>query len=174
MAIDKTWDISVSYEITSDNEEWREQMETGMPAPKVTGGSINLPQGGTRPSKAAVIGGIFEEGSESATYAEQNSRNILDTILPQEIQNKISNLLENGNDLKDIEFFSSNIVKSEYNKIAGEFSDNVDEAAATDTVINSISVKIIIDGLPTKEEVTQYAKESFIEFVQKTLGSDIS
>ena len=170
MGTSKTFSVKISYEITSANEEWRSVMENGQPAPSVTGGVVQLPQGGTRESRAAVTGGIFTEGSEAGSYAEENAKKIIESLMPAEIQDSLSNIIENG-DISDLEFFLTNIAKSEYMKIAAEFSDNADEAQATEAVINSIKVTLNVSGLPTKEEITAAAKELIMSMLHLGGGS---
>lgn len=163
--------FSVSYEITSENEPWRTIMEEGLPAPEVTGGAIELPQGGTRQSKAAVTGGIFTEGSEASSYAEDNTKKMISSLLPEEIQSHIQSLLH-GDSISDVESFLTNLAKSEYSKIAGEFSDNEDESIATQEVIDSLKVKLTINGLPSLEEIALQAKKEIIE--KLNLGGGLS
>ena len=159
-----SFSISVSYEITSGNEEWRGVIDNGMGAPEVTGGTIQLPQGGERESQAAATGGIFTEGSEAGSQAEENARKIIDSLLPEEIPSHIEGLLK-GEGLDEIEFFFSNIAKSEYMKVAGEYSDNPDEAEATEQVINSLHVKLTISGMPTMDEIKDVATKAVIEML---------
>lgn len=160
--------LTISYEITSSNESWREIMDEGIAAPSVTGGEVNLPQGGTRPSKAAVTGGIFTEGSEAAGYAEENSKKIISSVLGDEVQNHITELL-NGGSVNDVEMFLTNIAKNEYIKIASEFKDNPDEIEATNQVIDSIYVNVSING-PTMDEIQNAAKEFAMGEIKKMLG----
>lgn len=172
MDMNKSWDLSVTWETTSSNEEWRNIIDFGMEAPFVSGDSIKLPQGGERKSKAAITGGIFTEGSEAATYAEENGNKIISSVLKTELEDRMIDLL-NGSDVGDLEFFLTNIMKNEYMKIANEFSDNPDEALATEMVVNSICVKIHIKGLPTIEEITNEAKESVVKLIQNSLGGNV-
>jgi len=160
--------VTVSYEITSSNESWRELMDEGISPPSVTGGDIILPQGGTRPSRAAVTGGIFTEGSEAAGYAEENSKKIISSVINEEIQDHITELLSGGS-ANDIEMFLTNIVKNEYIKIASEFKDNPDEIEATNQVIDSIYVNVSING-PTMDEIQNAAKEFAMGEIKKMLG----
>ncbi len=174
MATIKSFTATADYTISSGNESWRNRIDEGMEPPEVTGGMINLPQQGQRQSKAAVTGGRFEAGSEEATYAEENSRKIIDSILPGEIESVIDRMIDGSYDLKDLEFFLTNIVKSQYQIIAGEFSDNPDEALATQQVIDSLEVKLTISGIPTREEIIKAAEEAVIPLITNILGGGTS
>jgi len=168
-----SYPITIMWEISSANDDWRSAMDDGVPAPEVTGDIVHLPQGGTRKSKAAITGGIFTEGSEAAGHAEENSKKIISSVLPEEVQSRIMDLL-NGGSISDIEFFVTNIAKNEYMKIANEFKDNPDEEKATDMVINSLHVSVSVTGLPSMEEVINDAKLSIVEEVRSMLGGDAS
>lgn len=170
MATIKTFTITANYDITSENESWRGTIDEGMSAPSVTGGSIDLPQGGQRESKAAVTGGIFTEGSEAGSDAEGNARKIIDSILPEELGDTVQRMIDGDYSVHDLEFFLTNIVKSQYQIVAGEYSDNPDEAIATQQVIDSLQVKLTIEGLPTKEEIIEAAKEAAVSLITDALG----
>ena len=171
MDMSKTFTVTADYNITSDNEFWRmENMEEGIPSPEVTGGMITTPQGTKKPSKAAITGGVFTEGAEAATYADENSRKIIDSLFSSEVSEQCMALIENpAAVIQELEFFFTNVVKNEYQKIAGEFSDNELETQATEQVINSLKVKITINGLPTKEEIIEMARQTAIEEINKVL-----
>lgn len=174
MGTNREFSITISYEITSNNEEWRNSMDYGVPEPAVTGGSITLPQGGSRASIAAVTGGIFKAGSEAATYAEENAKKIIDSMLPGEIGDRLMDVIDGVGNVEDIESFMTNIAKSQYMAIASEFSDNPDEAQATQQVIDSLQVKLTISNIPTKEEIQTWAMQIATEEISNALGGAAS
>ncbi len=170
MGTNKSFPISISYKFTSDNEFWRNQIDEGIDAPEVTGGMITTPSEGHRKSKAAVIGGVFLGGTEAPAMAEENSRKIIDSLLPGEIQDKIMDLVKNYPAVvADLEFFATNIARSEYQKVAAETSDNPEEAHATEEVIKSIQVKITITGVPTEDEIFDWVSVEATRLVENAL-----
>lgn len=175
MVTSKQFTITASAKITSANEEWRGVMDEGMSAPKVTGGTIQLPQGGTAQSKAAVTGGVFTEGSEAGSLAEENAMKIINSIIVEELQSNGKELIDNPDEtINSIEFLLSNIAKSEYQKIAAEYSDNDNEAEATDQVINSLTVKLAVTGIPTMEEINEFVQEVAVSMINEKLGGAFS
>ena len=145
-------EFSVSFEIVSDNEAWQGVMEEGMAAPYVSGGLIDLPQGGKRESEAAITGGFFEEGSENSTVAKDNAKKMVTMLLPELLKSYLKSYMQGGS-LQELENTLSDIARSEYQKIKDEFEDNPDEEEATRQVIESLHVKIEIEGLPTYDEI---------------------
>ena len=161
-----SYTISVSYSITSGNENWRGQIDEGVDPPAVTGGSIDLPQGGSRQSKAAVTGGVYTAAAEVGAHAEENSKKIINSSLKEVVSPVIVNMIKgDSSGIQQIEFFLTNIVKNEYIKTAAEFSDNHDEAEATQQVIDSVHVVVEISGVPTEEEVMQTVTEKINEIL---------
>ena len=170
MDMSKTFTISFSYEIDSDNEFWRELMDKGIEAAEVTGGYITTPQNTKRKSEAAVIGGIFLGSREAAGMAEENSRKIIDSIIPSELGDRMTELIKNQSAvIADIEMFATNIAKSEYQKIAAEFSDNEEEKQATEEVINSMQVRITISGIPTEDEIYDWVNVKATELIENII-----
>lgn len=78
-------EITLTFEC--DNETWLSVINDGLEAPMVTGGNVNLPQGGTRQSKAAVTGGIYLAAKETASLARDNGLKISKSLFKEDIEN---------------------------------------------------------------------------------------
>ena len=162
-----SYTISISYHIESANEKWRGTMDEGQGPTEVTGGWINLPQGGTRESGAAVTGGQYNAAAEVGSHAEENGKKIINTEMKEVITPVIVNMIQgDSGGIQEVEFFLTNVMKNEYMKTAAEFSDNPDEAEATQQVIDSIHVAVEVSGLPSIEDIKQWA----VQKIQEVLG----
>jgi len=150
------------------NHPWFKVMDKGMDAPEVTGGMIDLPQGGQRKSRAAVIGGVYEEGAEAGSRISENAMKIIGSVAPGDIQQLIS---EGGldNAAQSIQDYGSgfctNILKSEVAKAKGEM-DNKDEMKAAEEVEEEIHFVFEVENMPTMDEIKQYV----VGEVQNAIG----
>lgn len=162
-----SYTISISYHIESANEEWRGTMDEGQGPTEVTGGSINLPQGGTRQSRAAATGGQYNAAAEVGSQAEENGKKIINSNLKDIITPVLVHMIKgDSSGIQEINFFLTNIIRNEYIKTAAEFSDNPDEAEATKQVIDSVYVSVEISGVPTEDDIKQWVSQK----VQELLG----
>ena len=84
-------DSSIIMSFEYDNEPWFEIMNEGMEAPEVTGEDVELPQGGTKESNAAVTGGEYLEGAESGSMAKENAMKIINSLFPDDVRSIILN-----------------------------------------------------------------------------------
>ena len=130
---------NVSLKFEYDNESWANIMNSGLGPTQVTGGTIQLPQGGTRESRAAVTGGTFTAAEEPSTGVFDEIQTMASTLFPDLVSEAISSGdIETASErIKDIEQFMTNLGKSRLTIQASEFSDNPDEAEATNQVIDS-------------------------------------
>ena len=120
------------------NEEWANVINSGMGPTEVTGGVVHLPQGGTRQSRAAVTGGTFYEAAESGTGVFDEIQTMAQSLLPGLVFDAISGGINGAAErIKGLEEFMTNFGKSRLLVYAGEFSDNADEQAATNQIIDS-------------------------------------
>ena len=123
--------------IEKDDSQWFfHAAEEGQEAPEVTGGNIQLPQGGTRPSKAAVTGGVFEEGMEVPIDILENMQMKLQTIAPEELKEAFMS----GN-VHSAEAMLTGLIQTELADVSQGFADNADEAEAVSNAIASVHVK---------------------------------
>ena len=164
--------FTVSFEIVSGNAPWQDVMENGMEEPYVSGGLIDLPQGGHRESHAAVTGGVFEEGSENKTVANENAKRMVNMVLPELLKYYLKDYMQGGT-LEELENTLSDIVRDEYEKVKGEFEDNPDEEEATRQVIESLQVKIEVNGLPTYDEIKSKVRNEVLKRFN-ALGGNVS
>ena len=155
---------SVSY----GNPDWFDVVDGGMGATNVTGGSINLPQGGTRQSQAAVIGGTYFEASETGTGIKQEIETTIQSLISADLSEAINSGGFDGapENIESYETFYTNLAKSRFLVAAGEIADNPDELAAAEQVANSIKVTITVSGLPTTDEI----KQDVIDMVKSAFG----
>lgn len=150
-----TGHVELSVEF-GEAESWAEDMESGIPAPEVTGGTIKLPLGGTRQSQAAATGGIYKAGSEAGTGVISEFMSMAESLLPSEVSAEMQDLDGAPERIAELSVFFTNLLKNRISVYASEYSDNADEAAATATLINSATVVIKVEGLPTTKELEKY------------------
>ena len=144
---------------------WFTVMDEGMDAPEVTGGDVKLPQGGTRKSKAAVIGGTYSEGSEAGSMITEESMNIINSAASTDIQEIISSVGLDNAPQAIIDYgntFCTNIVKSRVRIAKGEM-DNKDELKAADEVEDSIRFVFEVSDFPTMEDVKSFVVDKVRE-----------
>lgn len=156
----------ISIKIECENPTWLEIINKGLAPPEVTGGSIELPDGGIRRSKAAVTGGIYVAGSEPASYAVDNGMKIIESLAPEEFREIINSkgLSCTAEDIKSCEDFFTNILKNELVKTADEYMDNPDEVKATREVLDSICVKVTVSDFDfsfIKENIADIFRDAF-------------
>lgn len=144
---------------------WFKIMDEGMDAPEVTGGMINLPQGGQRKSKAAVVGGTYSEGSEVGSMITEESMNLINASAQEDIRGIISDVGFDNAPQAIAEYgdtFCTNIVKSRVRIAKGEM-DNKDELKAADEVEDSIKFVFEVESMPTTEDIKNYVTEKIKE-----------
>jgi len=69
-------------------------------------------------------------------------------------------------EIKELEFFYTNLVKERLNVVAGEFSDNEKERKATEEVIDSVHAVITLDP-PTVKLVYECKNEPWLEIMDE-------
>lgn len=162
--------IAVSAEILFDNPEWAEVMDKGKPDAIVDSPVIELPQGGTAPSEAAVIHGQpFFGTSEPGSNFIENGYKKIGSLLP----GLISDVFGGIDDLVSVETFLTNVVQADVEGISGEYRDNENESIATDMVIHSI--RVVVTVFPSPEEaklmLIESAKQEVISKIQGVFAS---
>lgn len=147
------------------NDDWFDVIDAGLDAQPVTGGMIELPQKGERKSKAAAIGGLFFGSIEIGTNIGKEIYDMIEGLLTQDIYDTVNTNGFDGlySNIQNYEFFYTNLARSRLIVAADEFKDNPDEVLATNEVINSIRVSILIEGVPSTNDL--------MEIVANTLQS---
>ena len=139
--------------IEKDDSQWFFQAaESGQEAPEVTGGAIELPQGGSRQSRAAVTGGVFQEGAEIPIGIMENMQAKLQTIAPEELKSAFM-----SGDVHAAETLLTGLIQTEIADVGQGFADNADEAEAVQNAIASVHVKT--SSTITYDELIESARE---------------
>lgn len=161
--MDTSITITASAEITFDNSEWASVMDQGKGEAIVDSPTIELPQGGTAQSEAAVIHGqTFHGTDEPGSNFIQNGYAKIHTLLPGLISDLFS-----GGDVSSVEDFLTSVVQADVEGISGEYRDNANESIATDMVIHSIRVHVNLS--PSLNEVMAQVREQAKEMVLNEL-----
>ena len=128
--------------------------------PPIVTGTVHLPQGGTRPSKAAVIAGQeYLEGAKEPTDIVDEMQRKLATIAPAEIKDAFM-----SGDIQTAKPLLTGLVQTSGVDIGQAYPENDDEAIAWQQWIQQVSVEVGADI--TKDELISRAKEEVLSYLK--------
>lgn len=136
---------TISLRFEYDNEAWANIMNNGQGPQLVTGGTVQLPQGGTRESGAAVTGGMYQEAAEPATGIIDELHTIIGDVFRDVAASELTSDIEGAAErIQSQEQFLTALGRSRLLVYLGE-CENEDEIAATEQVADSFHVFITCD-----------------------------
>ena len=139
----------------------------GQPPPIVTG-TVRLPQGGTRPSEAAVIAGQeYLAGAKEPTDIIENMQKKFDTVAPVEVRECFVE-----GDASAASTVLTGLVQSETADILAAYPENNDEAIAVREFIQNVTVETGADT--TMDEMISTITPQLISLAASMAGGVVS
>lgn len=168
--MDISYPVTISWKVEVPDIPMTKIIESGQGPPEVTGGTIELPQGGSRQSRSFGRNTTYPEGAEPGTHVIQETETMLKTTMPELARDAFSDIDSAAERLKDLEVFGTNLLKNRISSIQ-TVNPNADEDAAMAIIENGAKVVVTVSGyIPTKEELTEKAKEEAIKILKGALS----
>lgn len=167
--MDIEYPVTVSWEIEVPDIPMTGIIENGQGPPAVTG-TVELPQGGSRQSRSFGRNTTYAEGAEPGTHVIRDTETMLKTVMPELARDAFNDIDSAAERLKDLEVFGTNLLQNRFEAVQTEYP-NKDEEAAKSIIQNGAKVIVTISGhIPTKDELTQKAKEDVIKILKGALS----
>lgn len=137
---------TVTLQFEYGNEKWADIMNSGQGPQEVTGGMVDLPQGGQHQSEAVATGGVYREAAEPATGIFDEMYTMVSDIFKFWVGEEVTNGDFSGaaERIKSLESFLTEFGRSRLLVYMGE-CENDDEREATEQVIDSFHVVVTCD-----------------------------
>lgn len=163
--MDTNWTISISSEIIVPQIPFTGIVENGQGPPEVTG-TVELPQGGSVASKSFGRNTTYGPGAEPGSHVQSDFETLWSSLLPGLARDCFSDIDTAASRLQDLEFFGTNLLKNRYAAVQGEYTDNENEAAAFNIIMEGAHIKITVSGhIPNTEEIKAAAVEEITNMI---------